>query len=41
MTPLCCLTHRERYFDMVMVAIVGAIIALVAGIALGSAFGSL
>src|SRR5262245_3276889 len=38
---LCGLTHRESYFDIVMVAIVGAIIALVAVIALGSAFGSL
>jgi len=38
---LCGLTHRESYFDIVMVAIVGAIIALVAVVALGSAFGSL
>jgi H+/gluconate symporter-like permease len=38
---LCGSTHRESYFDVVMVAIVGAIIALVAVIALGSAFGSL
>jgi H+/gluconate symporter-like permease len=37
---LCGLTHRESYFDIVMVAIVGAIIALVAVIVLGSAFGS-
>jgi H+/gluconate symporter-like permease len=37
---LCGLTHRESYFDIVMVAIVGAIIALVAVIALGSAVGS-
>jgi H+/gluconate symporter-like permease len=37
---LCGLTHREGYFDIVMVAIVGAIIALVAVIVLGSAFGS-
>jgi H+/gluconate symporter-like permease len=37
---LCGLTHRESYFDMAMVAIVGAIIALVAVIALGSAVGS-
>jgi H+/gluconate symporter-like permease len=37
---LCGLTHRQSYFDMVMVAIVGAIIALVAVIALGSALGS-
>ena len=37
---LCGLTHRESYFDIVMVAIVGAIIALIAVIVLGSAFGS-
>ena len=37
---LCGLTHRESYFDIVMVAIVGAIIALIAVIMLGSAFGS-
>jgi H+/gluconate symporter-like permease len=37
---LCGLTHGEGYFDIVMVAIVGAIIALVAVIVLGSAFGS-
>ena len=37
---LCGLTHRESYFDIVMVGIVGAIIALVAVIALGSAVGS-
>jgi H+/gluconate symporter-like permease len=36
---LCGLTHRESYFDIVMVAIVGAIIALATVIALGSAFG--
>jgi H+/gluconate symporter-like permease len=34
------LTHRESYRDMVMVGIVGAIIALVAVIALGSKFGA-
>jgi H+/gluconate symporter-like permease len=37
---LCGLTHRESYFDIVMVAIVGAIIALIAVIMFGSAFGS-
>jgi H+/gluconate symporter-like permease len=37
---VCGSTHRESYFDIVMVAIVGAVIALVAVIALGSAFGS-
>jgi H+/gluconate symporter-like permease len=37
---LCGLTHRESYFDLAMVAIVGALIALVAVILLGSALGS-
>jgi H+/gluconate symporter-like permease len=37
---VCGSTHRESYFDIVMVAIVGAIVALVAVIALGSVFGS-
>jgi len=37
---VCGANHREAYFDIVMVAIVGAIIALAAVIALGTAFGS-
>jgi H+/gluconate symporter-like permease len=37
---VCGSTHRESYPDIVMVAIVGALVALVAVIALGSAFGS-
>jgi hypothetical protein len=37
---LCGLTHRESYFDIVMVAIVSALIALVAVIVLGTVFGS-
>ena len=37
---VCGTKHHESYFDIVMVAIVGAIIALVAVIALGSVFGS-
>jgi H+/gluconate symporter-like permease len=37
---VCGSTHRESYFHIVMVGIVGAIIALVAVIALGTAFGS-
>jgi len=37
---VCGSTHGESYLDIVMVGIVGAIIALVAIIALGSAFGS-
>lgn len=37
---VCGSTHRESYFDIVMVVIVGALIALAAVIALGTAFGS-
>jgi H+/gluconate symporter-like permease len=37
---VCGSTHRESYFDIVMAAIVGPIIALVVVIALGSALGS-
>jgi H+/gluconate symporter-like permease len=37
---VCGSTHHESYFDIVMAAIVGPIIALAAVIALGSAFGS-
>ncbi len=37
---VCGLTHRQSYFDIVMVAIVGAIVALVAVVGLGTAFGS-
>ena len=37
---VCGATHRESYFDIVMVGIVSAIIALVAVILLGTAFGS-
>jgi len=37
---VCGSTHRESYFDIVMVGIVSAILALVAVIVLGSAFGS-
>jgi H+/gluconate symporter-like permease len=37
---VCGSTHRESYLDIVMVAIVGALIALVAVIVLGSALGS-
>ncbi len=37
---VCGSTHRESYFDIVMVAIAGAIIALAAVIVLGSTFGS-
>jgi len=37
---VCGCTHRESYFDIVMAAIVSALIALAAVIALGSLFGS-
>jgi len=37
---VCGVSHREGYFDLFMVAIVGALIALAAVILLGSAFGS-
>jgi H+/gluconate symporter-like permease len=37
---VCGLTHRESYRDVFMVAIVGAVAALLAVILLGSTFGS-
>ena len=37
---VCGSTHRESYLDIVMVAIAGALIALLAVIILGSVFGS-
>lgn len=37
---VCGSTHRKSYFDIVMVGIVGALLALVAVIVLGSLFGS-
>jgi H+/gluconate symporter-like permease len=37
---VCGVTHREGYFDIAVVAIVGALIALAAVILLGSALGS-
>ena len=37
---LCGCTHKESYFDIVMVAVVGAVIALAAVIVLGTLFGS-
>jgi H+/gluconate symporter-like permease len=40
MLALCGCTHRTSYLDIVMVAVVGAILALVAVIVLGTAFGS-
>jgi H+/gluconate symporter-like permease len=38
---ICGFSHRDSYFDIVMVGIVGAVLALIAVIALGSVFGSL
>jgi H+/gluconate symporter-like permease len=37
---VCGSTHRESYRDIVMVGIAGAVLALLAVILLGSAFGS-
>jgi H+/gluconate symporter-like permease len=37
---VCGSTHRESYLDLCMVAVAGAVLALVAVIVLGSAFGS-
>jgi H+/gluconate symporter-like permease len=37
---ICGSTHRESYFDIVIVGIISAILALVAVIVLGTAFGS-
>ena len=37
---VCGSTHRESYLNIVMVAIVGALLGLVAVIGLGTAFGS-
>jgi H+/gluconate symporter-like permease len=40
MLAVCGCSHSESYFDIVMVAIVGALLALVAVVLLGSAVGS-
>jgi len=37
---VCGSTHRESYFDMAVVGIMGPILALLAVILLGSTFGS-
>jgi H+/gluconate symporter-like permease len=37
---VCGVTHRESYLDLVVVALIGAILALVAVILLGTWFGS-
>lgn len=40
MLAVCGCTHRESYLDIVMVAVVGALLALAAVIGLGTVFGS-
>jgi H+/gluconate symporter-like permease len=40
MLAVCGCTHRESYLDIVIVAVLGALVALAAVIALGTAFGS-
>jgi len=40
MLAVCGCTHRESYLDIVMVAVVSAMLALIAVIVLGSVFGS-
>ncbi len=40
MLAVCGCTHRESYLDIVMVAVLGAIVALVTVIVLGTLFGS-
>lgn len=37
---VCGATHRESYFDILMVGIVGPIVALVTVVALGARFGA-
>jgi hypothetical protein len=37
---VCGSSHKESYFDIVVVGIVGALLALVTVIVLGTAFGS-
>jgi H+/gluconate symporter-like permease len=40
MLGICRLTHREAYFDMFMVSVIGPLLALVAVLVVGSTFGS-
>jgi H+/gluconate symporter-like permease len=40
MLAVCGCSHRDSYLDIVMVAIVGAVLALIAVIGLGTMFGS-
>jgi H+/gluconate symporter-like permease len=40
MLGICRLTHREAYFDMFMVSVVGPLLALAAVLVVGSTFGA-
>jgi hypothetical protein len=40
MLGICRLTHREAYYDMFMVSVVGPLCALVVVLAVASTFGS-
>ena len=40
MLGICRLTHREAYFDMFMVSVVGPLLALVVVLVVGTTFGS-
>jgi H+/gluconate symporter-like permease len=40
MLGICRLTHREAYFDMFMVSVVGPLLALIAVLVVGTTFGS-
>jgi len=40
MLGICRLTHREAYFDMFMVSVVGPLLALVVVLIVGTTFGS-
>jgi len=40
MLGICRLTHREAYFDMFMVSVVGPLLALVAELFVGTTFGA-
>jgi hypothetical protein len=40
MLAVCGCTHKESYLDLVIVAVLGAMIALVTVIVLGTMFGS-
>jgi hypothetical protein len=40
MLGICRLTHKEAYYDMFMVSVVGPLLALVAVLAAGTTFGA-